>query len=155
MDIEINGECVDLHMKLGDNGEAFFVEENENMEVRRPTFVAHRLPDIVCNPSFQTFSSFAQQSEVPAHLCTSPIPLEGPEEIEETAEGSLVAGSGTRRKKRRRKRIRSDTHLREEASSSSDEREREKEWERESDQAGQESPIKEQPITPLQLRSVI
>lgn len=33
MDIEINGESVDLHMKLGDNGEAFFVEENENMEV--------------------------------------------------------------------------------------------------------------------------
>ncbi|XP_030276776.1 phosphatidate phosphatase LPIN2 isoform X5 [Sparus aurata] len=122
VDIEINGECVDLHMKLGDNGEAFFVEENENME-----------------------------SEVPAHLCTSPIPLEGPEEIEETAEGSFVAGSGARRKKRRRKRIRSDTHLREEASSSSDEREREKEWERESDQTGQESPMKELPITPLQL----
>lgn len=34
MDIEINGESVDLHMKLGDNGEAFFVEENENMVVR-------------------------------------------------------------------------------------------------------------------------
>uniref|UniRef100_A0A8C4DSC3 phosphatidate phosphatase n=1 Tax=Dicentrarchus labrax TaxID=13489 RepID=A0A8C4DSC3_DICLA len=32
VDIEINGESVDLHMKLGDNGEAFFVEENENME---------------------------------------------------------------------------------------------------------------------------
>lgn len=31
MDIEINGEPVDLHMKLGDNGEAFFVEENENV----------------------------------------------------------------------------------------------------------------------------
>ena len=33
MDIEINGEPVDLHMKLGDNGEAFFVEEFEDMEV--------------------------------------------------------------------------------------------------------------------------
>ncbi|XP_061583774.1 phosphatidate phosphatase LPIN2-like isoform X2 [Cololabis saira] len=33
VDIEINGEPVDLHMKLGDNGEAFFVEENENMLV--------------------------------------------------------------------------------------------------------------------------
>uniref|UniRef100_A0A7N8XDB6 phosphatidate phosphatase n=1 Tax=Mastacembelus armatus TaxID=205130 RepID=A0A7N8XDB6_9TELE len=32
VDIEINGEPVILHMKLGDNGEAFFVEENENME---------------------------------------------------------------------------------------------------------------------------
>uniref|UniRef100_A0A8C9X0L0 phosphatidate phosphatase n=1 Tax=Sander lucioperca TaxID=283035 RepID=A0A8C9X0L0_SANLU len=109
VDIEINGESVDLHMKLGDNGEAFFVEENENKE-----------------------------SQVPAHLCTSPIPLEVPEEIEETPEGSSITGSGARRKKRRRKRMRSDTHLREEASSSSDEREREKEWERESDQTGQE-----------------
>lgn len=33
VDIEINGEPVDLHMKLGDNGEAFFVEENESLEV--------------------------------------------------------------------------------------------------------------------------
>lgn len=35
VDIEINGEPVDLHMKLGDNGEAFFVEENESSEVSR------------------------------------------------------------------------------------------------------------------------
>ncbi|XP_034725099.1 phosphatidate phosphatase LPIN2-like isoform X5 [Etheostoma cragini] len=122
VDIEINGESVDLHMKLGDNGEAFFVEENENKEL-----------------------------QVPPHLCTSPIPLEVPEEIEETPEGSSINGSGARRKKRRRKRMRSDPHLREEASSSSDEREREKEWERESDQAGQEGPAKEELVTSLQL----
>ncbi|XP_039386680.1 phosphatidate phosphatase LPIN1 isoform X5 [Mauremys reevesii] len=30
VDIEINGEPVDLHMKLGDNGEAFFVQEMDN-----------------------------------------------------------------------------------------------------------------------------
>lgn len=35
VDIEINGEPVDLHMKLGDNGEAFFVEENKSLEVGR------------------------------------------------------------------------------------------------------------------------
>ncbi|XP_029979147.1 phosphatidate phosphatase LPIN2-like isoform X2 [Sphaeramia orbicularis] len=47
IDIEINGEPVELHMKLGDNGEAFFVREME------------------------------QQNEViPAHLVTSPIPTE-------------------------------------------------------------------------------
>ncbi|XP_006634372.2 phosphatidate phosphatase LPIN2 isoform X1 [Lepisosteus oculatus] len=47
IDIEINGEPVDLHMKLGDNGEAFFVQETgEENEV------------------------------VPAHLATSPIPTE-------------------------------------------------------------------------------
>lgn len=33
MDIEINGEPVDLHMKLGDSGEAFFVQELESDEV--------------------------------------------------------------------------------------------------------------------------
>lgn len=27
MDIEVNGEPVDIHMKLGESGEAFFVEE--------------------------------------------------------------------------------------------------------------------------------
>ncbi|KAK5872796.1 hypothetical protein PBY51_013459 [Eleginops maclovinus] len=122
VDIEINGESVNLHMKLGDNGEAFFVEENEN-----------------------------EESQVPAHLCTSPIPLEAAEEIEETPEGASITGSGARRKKRRRKRIRSDTHLREEASSSSEEREREKEWERESDPARQDSPAQDEPLTPLQV----
>uniref|UniRef100_A0A8D3CM88 phosphatidate phosphatase n=1 Tax=Scophthalmus maximus TaxID=52904 RepID=A0A8D3CM88_SCOMX len=125
VDIEVNGESVDLHMKLGDNGEAFFVEENGNME-----------------------------AQVPAHLCTSPIPLELPEETEETPEGSSATGSGARRKKRRRKRMRSDTHLRED-NSSSDEREREKEWEREGDHAGPESPAQEDLLSPLQVRLVI
>ena len=35
VDMEINGEPVSLQMKLGDNGEAFFVTETENMLVRR------------------------------------------------------------------------------------------------------------------------
>lgn len=30
VDIEINGEPVSLHMKLGENGEAFFVKETED-----------------------------------------------------------------------------------------------------------------------------
>uniref|UniRef100_A0A8C1UHJ5 phosphatidate phosphatase n=1 Tax=Cyprinus carpio TaxID=7962 RepID=A0A8C1UHJ5_CYPCA len=33
VDIEINGEPVDLHMKLGENGEAFFVKETEDDQV--------------------------------------------------------------------------------------------------------------------------
>uniref|UniRef100_A0A7N8XH93 phosphatidate phosphatase n=1 Tax=Mastacembelus armatus TaxID=205130 RepID=A0A7N8XH93_9TELE len=123
VDIEINGEPVILHMKLGDNGEAFFVEENENMEV-------------------------------PAHLCTSPIPLDVPEEIAESTEGSSIAGSAARRKKRRRKRMRSDPHLKEDTSSSSDEREKEKDSERESDQAKQESPAHKELVTALQASNV-
>ncbi|NXR19635.1 LPIN3 phosphatase, partial [Cinclus mexicanus] len=39
VDIEINGEPVDLHMKLGDNGEAFFVEELEEHEDSIPFFL--------------------------------------------------------------------------------------------------------------------
>ncbi|KAM9409204.1 LOW QUALITY PROTEIN: phosphatidate phosphatase LPIN2 [Pholidichthys leucotaenia] len=124
VDIEINGEPVDLHMKLGDNGEAFFVEENENMEV-------------------------------PAHLCTSPIPLEGPQELEETLEGSTNTGSSARRKKRRRKRMRSETHPKDEASSSSEEREREKECDRETDQAQQESASPEESATLLKVSKSI
>ncbi|KAJ7398830.1 hypothetical protein BTVI_121448 [Pitangus sulphuratus] len=48
VDIEINGEAVDLHMKLGDNGEAFFVQETDN-----------------------------NQEVIPYHLSTSPILSEG------------------------------------------------------------------------------
>ncbi|XP_059183244.1 phosphatidate phosphatase LPIN2-like [Centropristis striata] len=47
IDIEINGEPAELHMKLGDNGEAFFVQETEQLN-----------------------------EIVPAHLVTSPIPTE-------------------------------------------------------------------------------
>lgn len=126
VDIEINGEPVDLHMKLGDNGEAFFVEEHEDLE-----------------------------SEVPAHLCTSPIPLEVAEEKEENLDGSSTTGGSGRKKKRRRKRIRSETHLREEAYSSSDEREQEKESERESDQTGHESPTNDESGISLQLSKSI
>ena len=40
MDIEINGEPVDLHMKLGDSGEAFFVQEVESDEVSASSLVS-------------------------------------------------------------------------------------------------------------------
>ncbi|KAJ0068983.1 hypothetical protein NL108_015763, partial [Boleophthalmus pectinirostris] len=90
VDIEINGEAVDLHMKLGDNGEAFFVEENEDLE-----------------------------SKVPAHLCTSPIPCETEEQQDpmELAEPEGTTASAGRRKKRRKKRVRTDCPVRNESSS--------------------------------------
>ncbi|XP_032404825.1 phosphatidate phosphatase LPIN2 isoform X2 [Xiphophorus hellerii] len=109
VDIEINGESVDLHMKLGDNGEAFFVEEEENMDV-------------------------------PAFLCTSPIPLEVPEETDVIAEGS-----GARKKKRWRKHVRYDNQQRDEANSSSEERDKEEESMRDSDAAQWES-LSSQPL---------
>lgn len=48
MDIEINGEPLNIHMKLGESGEAFFVEEVQDSDV----------------------------DEIPEHLATSPIPIE-------------------------------------------------------------------------------
>ncbi|XP_023417678.2 phosphatidate phosphatase LPIN1 isoform X2 [Cavia porcellus] len=53
VDVEINGESVDLHMKLGDNGEAFFVQEADN-----------------------------DQEVIPTYLATSPIPSEGVSRME-------------------------------------------------------------------------
>uniref|UniRef100_A0A8D0DT47 phosphatidate phosphatase n=1 Tax=Salvator merianae TaxID=96440 RepID=A0A8D0DT47_SALMN len=96
IDIEINGEAVDLHMKLGDNGEAFFVQETEE-----------------------------EFEKVPAHLATSPIPTEdqffkdsgdhflkadGNEmicpnsEIPQIVEVEPALSSGSVKKKKRRKR---------------------------------------------------
>ncbi|KAF7246308.1 Phosphatidate phosphatase LPIN2, partial [Varanus komodoensis] len=95
IDIEINGEAVDLHMKLGDNGEAFFVQETE-----------------------ETFE------KVPAHLATSPLPTEEQffkdtdnllksgenekmcpsSEIPQIVETEPVFSSGSVKKKKRRKR---------------------------------------------------
>ncbi|TRY59662.1 hypothetical protein DNTS_027403 [Danionella cerebrum] len=40
VDIEINGEPVSLHMKLGENGEAFFVKETECSEEMVPSYLA-------------------------------------------------------------------------------------------------------------------
>uniref|UniRef100_A0A4W3J6E3 phosphatidate phosphatase n=1 Tax=Callorhinchus milii TaxID=7868 RepID=A0A4W3J6E3_CALMI len=61
VDIEINGEPVELQMKLGDTGEAFFVEITEEDESMLQ--IIH-----VC--------LFFGQGTVPTHLATSPIPIE-------------------------------------------------------------------------------
>ncbi|KAK2488954.1 hypothetical protein MC885_004904 [Smutsia gigantea] len=101
IDIEINGEAVDLHMKLGDNGEAFFVEETEE-----------------------------EYEKLPAYLATSPIPTEDqffreidtpfvkPGGSERTSQGSDIShileteivftSSSVKKKKRRRKKCKQD-----------------------------------------------
>lgn len=55
MDIEINGEPVDLHMKLGDNGEAFFVEENEDLEVWAQSAMSISALFLNCMPQANQF----------------------------------------------------------------------------------------------------
>ncbi|XP_065547492.1 phosphatidate phosphatase LPIN3 isoform X2 [Lathamus discolor] len=78
VDIEVNGEPVDLHMKLGDNGEAFFVQESEESE-----------------------------GSIPSHLCTSPIPMEHSlEEEAQPSHGQEDTSTEVtlhRRRRRRRK----------------------------------------------------
>ncbi|XP_050763420.1 phosphatidate phosphatase LPIN3 isoform X1 [Gymnogyps californianus] len=77
VDIEINGEPVDLHMKLGDNGEAFFVQELEENE-----------------------------GSIPSSFCTSPIPTEQSlEDAAQTSHGREASSAeATLRKRRRRRR---------------------------------------------------
>ncbi|XDV27418.1 hypothetical protein PO909_030953 [Leuciscus waleckii] len=97
IDIEINGEPVDLHMKLGDNGEAFFVQETEE-----------------------------QNEIVPAHLATSPIPTEShlfwigsdhrpsqnldddPLDPEDPPDPPVASTGGAKKKKKRRKKHKGD-----------------------------------------------
>ncbi|XP_057191193.1 phosphatidate phosphatase LPIN2 isoform X1 [Triplophysa rosa] len=97
IDIEINGEPVDLHMKLGDNGEAFFVQETEE-----------------------------KNEIVPAHLVTSPIPTDAhlfwiggdhrqsqnldddPLDPEDPPEPSVSSTGAAKKKKRRRKKHKGD-----------------------------------------------
>ncbi|XP_053552397.1 phosphatidate phosphatase LPIN2 [Bombina bombina] len=92
IDIEINGDPVDLHMKLGDNGEAFFVQETEE-----------------------------ENEQVPAYLATSPIPTDDqffksthvPNTPEEEKSFSVshpfdlenVSTGSVKKKKRRRRKV--------------------------------------------------
>uniref|UniRef100_A0A8C3A3W8 phosphatidate phosphatase n=1 Tax=Cyclopterus lumpus TaxID=8103 RepID=A0A8C3A3W8_CYCLU len=98
IDIEVNGEPVELHMKLGDNGEAFFVQEAEQLN-----------------------------QIVPAHLATSPIPTEShlfwmsevehralkdleddPADPEDPPEPPAPSTMATKKKKKRRKKHKGD-----------------------------------------------
>ncbi|XP_073736516.1 phosphatidate phosphatase LPIN3 isoform X2 [Callorhinus ursinus] len=83
VDIEINGEPVDLHMKLGDSGEAFFIQELES-----------------------------DDEHVPPCLCTSPIPcgdlsgLPSDSQVSTASEPEAISDGmpSTGRKKRLRRR---------------------------------------------------
>ncbi|XP_048123043.1 phosphatidate phosphatase LPIN2-like isoform X2 [Alosa alosa] len=90
VDIEVNGEPVDLHMKLGDSGEAFFVQEAEQ-----------------------------HNETIPAHLVTSPIPTEDPgfwghdsRVMGSCVEGGpteeLTGSSGVKKRRKRRKKHKGD-----------------------------------------------
>uniref|UniRef100_A0A8C7YNC4 phosphatidate phosphatase n=1 Tax=Oryzias sinensis TaxID=183150 RepID=A0A8C7YNC4_9TELE len=96
VDMEINGDPVDLHMKLGDNGEAFFVQETEG-----------------------------DQEIVPSYLATSPILSDGPNLKSSSSKnsgppiqtlgstGSNGENSSMKKRRKRRRKCRTDSTRRE------------------------------------------
>uniref|UniRef100_A0A8C6LWF8 phosphatidate phosphatase n=1 Tax=Nothobranchius furzeri TaxID=105023 RepID=A0A8C6LWF8_NOTFU len=115
IDIEVNGEPVELHMKLGDNGEAFFVQEAEELNDYRSVGVRDKRWLLL------------NHQIVPAHLATSPIPTEShlfwiseveqrtskdlnddPADPEDPPEPPAPSNTATKKKKRRRKKHKGD-----------------------------------------------
>ncbi|XP_055380224.1 phosphatidate phosphatase LPIN3 isoform X2 [Condylostylus longicornis] len=70
VDIEINGEPVDIHMKLGESGEAFFVEECPEEEIEE-------LPDNLATSPLPS-NDFTSLDDVKTLSTTSDIPLPMP-----------------------------------------------------------------------------
>uniref|UniRef100_A0A673CGK5 phosphatidate phosphatase n=1 Tax=Sphaeramia orbicularis TaxID=375764 RepID=A0A673CGK5_9TELE len=101
VDMEINGEPVDLHMKLGDNGEAFFVQETENDQEVVPSYLA--TSPIMSDGAFLMSSSLLGKSNGPPVQTLGSTGTAG-----ETGNGVLK-----KRRKRRRK-TRADSMRREE-----------------------------------------
>ncbi|XP_072555086.1 phosphatidate phosphatase LPIN1 isoform X2 [Paramormyrops kingsleyae] len=102
VDIEINGEPVDLHMKLGENGEAFFVKEAENDQVV-PSYLATSpiLTDGAALMEAQRGTGLARHSE-----SGSPVHGLGPSQM--TGENETL-----KKRRRRRRKTKADTMKRE------------------------------------------
>ncbi|XP_056135308.1 phosphatidate phosphatase LPIN1 [Lampris incognitus] len=96
VDIEINGEPVNLHMKLGENGEAFFVKEAENMLEIVPSHLA-------TSPILSTGAALMESQlsrgvsrlQDPGPSTSLPVHTLGPQQSD--------AGMTKKRRKRRRK----------------------------------------------------
>uniref|UniRef100_A0A8D0L2Z9 phosphatidate phosphatase n=1 Tax=Sphenodon punctatus TaxID=8508 RepID=A0A8D0L2Z9_SPHPU len=88
VDIEINGEPVDLHMKLGDNGEAFFVQESEESQ--------ECIPSCLCTSPIPDYVARSSQD-----LGTSQLGLHG--DVEASSSETSLRKKRRRRKKPKRK----------------------------------------------------
>ncbi|XP_028460815.1 phosphatidate phosphatase LPIN1 isoform X2 [Perca flavescens] len=102
VDMEINGEPVNLHMKLGDNGEAFFVQETENDEEVVPSYLA--TSPILSDGAILMSSSLMGKCSGPTVQTLGSSGIMG-----ET--GSVV----TKKRRKRRKKTRADSLRREES----------------------------------------
>ncbi|XP_076798226.1 phosphatidate phosphatase LPIN1 isoform X8 [Arvicanthis niloticus] len=97
VDIEINGESVDLHMKLGDNGEAFFVQETDNDQEVIPMYLA---TSPILSEGASRMESQLKRNSVDRIRCLDPTTAaQGLPPSDTSSTGSL----GKKRRKRRRK----------------------------------------------------
>ncbi|XP_054982582.1 phosphatidate phosphatase LPIN2 [Sorex araneus] len=110
IDIEINGDAVDLHMKLGDNGEAFFVEETEEEYEKLPAYLA--------TSPIPTEDQFFKDMDTPL---VKPGGSERPSQSSDIShklesETAFTPGS-VKKKKRRRKKCKQDSKKEDQATS--------------------------------------
>ncbi|XP_064412443.1 phosphatidate phosphatase LPIN1 isoform X2 [Latimeria chalumnae] len=121
VDIEINGEAVDLHMKLGENGEAFFVQETESGQEDIPSYLA--TSPILSEGAMLMESQLRRNSAEKMRNLDSMGSLQMPVTIHATQVGTespTNSGSVKKRRKRRRK-SKVDSIKRDEIGSSSGE----------------------------------
>ncbi|XP_043921837.1 phosphatidate phosphatase LPIN2 [Protopterus annectens] len=97
IDIEINGEPVDLHMKLGDNGEAFFVQPAEQEEEHVPARLVTSPITTDIEPFRKEESHQLIQREGKLDQSTENFPTIESETMPSTA------SSGKKKKRRKRK----------------------------------------------------
>ncbi|NP_001230946.1 phosphatidate phosphatase LPIN1 isoform X1 [Cricetulus griseus] len=97
VDIEINGESVDLHMKLGDNGEAFFVEETDNDQEVIPTYLA---TSPILSEGASRMESQLKRSSLDRIRCLDPSTAA---QVLPPSDTPSTGSLGKKRRKRRRK----------------------------------------------------
>ncbi|XP_006245727.1 phosphatidate phosphatase LPIN2 isoform X5 [Rattus norvegicus] len=110
IDIEINGSAVDLHMKLGDNGEAFFVEETEEEYEKLPAYLA--------TSPIPTEDQFFKHIDPPLVKSSGNERPPQSSDVSHTLESEAVfTPSSVKKKKRRRKKCKQDNRKEEQAAS--------------------------------------
>lgn len=110
IDIEINGSAVDLHMKLGDNGEAFFVEETEEEYEKLPAYLA--------TSPIPTEDQFFKHIDTPLVKSSGNERPSQSSDVSHTLESEAVfTPSSVKKKKRRRKKCKQDNRKEEQAAS--------------------------------------
>ncbi|XP_037662259.1 phosphatidate phosphatase LPIN2 isoform X3 [Choloepus didactylus] len=108
IDIEINGDAVDLHMKLGDNGEAFFVEETEEEYEKLPAYLA--------TSPIPTEDQFFKEIHMPLMKSAGNGPSQSPDSSHILETETVFTQGTVKKKKRRRKKCKQDSKKEDQAS---------------------------------------